>query len=155
MMREPQKSFAPDGLHVQVEALLKSSSIIVPSECDSGTVRRDRRLDLLTRKSRKRLRSQNLGFWTIVLLLPTRDNKNSHCQDRDGYNTRCDLQPYLTRVPPATVFDRDCGLRRRFNLTNEPIASPSQRFDEARTLCRVAEHFADLVDGGVEVALDV
>ena len=61
----------------------------------------------------------------------------------------------VSRAPTAIRYDRDCGLWRRFELTNEPIAATRQRFDKSRALRRVAEDLPDLVDGGVEIALDI
>ena len=47
------------------------------------------------------------------------------------------------------------GLYRSFQLTDEPIPPPRQSLDKARALSRVAQHFANLVDGGVQVVIDV
>src|ERR1039457_4584895 len=58
----------------------------------------------------------------------------------------------------AIWLDRDCGnygLNRCLQFTDEPIASPGKRFDKAWALRRVAEDLPDLVDGRVEVALDI
>jgi hypothetical protein len=42
-----------------------------------------------------------------------------------------------------------------FHRRDKPIAAARQGFDEARSLGRVAEDFADLVDGGIQVVIDV
>ena len=80
-MREPQKGFASDCLHVQIKALCPGAGISVPGECDSGAVRGDCGSGLLPRKGRKWNRSEGLEFRPTVPFRPTKDDKNSHCQD--------------------------------------------------------------------------
>jgi hypothetical protein len=53
------------------------------------------------------------------------------------------------------MFSFYYGLNRSFQLTDEPIPPPRQRLDKARTLGRVAQHFANLVNGGIQVVIDV
>jgi hypothetical protein len=90
--------------------------------------------------------------------MPSIHNHGGKRNDQNGKNARGDLQPRLTRLRAAIRFDRDYrnyGLQGSFQLTDESISTPRQRLDKARTLGRVAEDFPELVDGSVEVALDI
>ena len=46
-------------------------------------------------------------------------------------------------------------LNRWFQLTDESISPPRQRLDKARTLRRIAQHFPNLVNGGIQIVVDV
>ena len=69
----------------------------------------------------------------------------------------------MTRAPASIRFNHDNWLcnplfyRRywRLQLTNKSIPPPRQCLDKARALRRLAQHFANLVNGRVEVVIDV
>ena len=65
-------------------------------------------------------------------------------------------------MPAVVCFDGshgNCGgnygLNWCFQLTDESISPTRQRLDKARTLGRVTQHFPNLVNGGIQVVVDV
>jgi len=42
-----------------------------------------------------------------------------------------------------------------FHRRNEAVTPPRKRFDKARIFRRISQRFADLVDGGVQIMIDV
>ena len=42
-----------------------------------------------------------------------------------------------------------------FDRRDESVAPPRQRFDKARTFRRIAQHLANLVDGCVQIVIDI
>jgi hypothetical protein len=95
--------------------------------------------------------------------MPSIRNHRGKGNDRNGESTGGDLQPLLTRGPASIRFNRDNWLCNRLfyrrywwlQLTNKSIPPPRQCLDKARALRRVAQHFANLVNGRVEVVIDV
>src|SRR4029077_6947030 len=118
---------------------------------------------LLSRQSRKRKCSQSLLLLRTLQPMPSIRNYRGKGKDRNGESTSGDLQPLLTRAPASIRFNRDNWLcnrifyRRywRLQLTNKSIPPPRECLDKARALRRVAQHFANLVNGRVEVVIDV
>jgi hypothetical protein len=53
------------------------------------------------------------------------------------------------------MFSFYYGLNRSFQLTDEPIPPPRQRLDKARSLGQVAQHFANLVNGCIQVVVNI
>ena len=92
------------------------------------------------------------------LPMPSRGNYSHKAKDQNGENACADLQPRLTKLRRVNRFDSNdwsLGLCRWFQRTDEPIAPARQGLHIARALRRVAEHLPDLVNGRVEVALDI
>jgi hypothetical protein len=95
--------------------------------------------------------------------MPSIRNYRGKGNDRNGEGTSGDLQPLLTRAPASIRFNRDNWLcnrlfyRRHWRLqpTNKSIPPPRQCLDKAGALRRVAQHFANLVNGRVEVVIDI
>jgi hypothetical protein len=61
----------------------------------------------------------------------------------------------LTRAPTSIWFNRANLLNWRLQLTNKSIPAPRQCLYKARALRRVAQCFANLVNGRVEVVIDI
>jgi hypothetical protein len=90
--------------------------------------------------------------------MPSIRNHGDKGNDRDSENACGDLQPRLARARAPIRFDRhywNYGLYRWFQLTDEPIPPPRQRLDKARALGRITQHLANLVNGCIQVVIDV
>ena len=113
MPRQAEKGFAPDCLHVQVEAFGPGSGITVPRESDSGAIGRESRGSLLSGQSRKRNCSQSLLPLRTLRPMPSIRNYRGKGKDRNDESTSGDLQPLLTRAPASIRFNRDNWLYNR------------------------------------------
>src|SRR6185369_17105808 len=59
------------------------------------------------------------------------------------------------RVRAAIGFDGNYRLYQSFQLTDKPITPPRQSLNIAWIVCRIAKHLTNLIDGGVQIAVDV
>ncbi len=105
MLRQAEKSFAPKGLHVQIEALGPGLWITVPRESDSGAIGRESRRSRLSGQSRERNGSQvHLPLRGLGLgPKPSKDSYGCEGDGRNGEYSESDLQPDLSEVD--TRFD--------------------------------------------------
>jgi len=109
-------------------------------------------------KRRKGDSGEDRLFLGLLLPLPTISNKGCKRDDQECENACADFEPCARVVRAGNWFGGDCrndGRDRYLYFSYESIAPSRQRLNEPRALGRVPQNFADFVDGGVQVALDI
>ena len=77
MLRQAEKSFASNSLHIQIEALGTSCGIPAPGEGDSGAIRGEGRRSRLSGQSGKRKGGEHRLLWRPLVLMPSITNYGS------------------------------------------------------------------------------